>query len=83
MFPSFEFPFLDCPVVERATNCALNPIERFWPDSDFARLDFRDRPRMQSTTRGELVLANPAFGSFPAEVCAERFPQRFSCEAMA
>jgi hypothetical protein len=48
---SFELQFLGRIVLEGATNGALDPIERLWPDSDFARLNLRDRTRIQSTTR--------------------------------
>ena len=31
---------------------------------------------------GQFLLANPARCPFPADVSAERFPQRVSCEAV-
>jgi hypothetical protein len=46
----FELRFLNRAILERATNGALNPIERLWSDPDFARLNLHDRTRMQSTT---------------------------------
>jgi hypothetical protein len=48
---SFELQFLDCSVLEDATNGALDPIKRVWPDSYFARLNLGDRTRMQFTRR--------------------------------
>jgi hypothetical protein len=79
---SFELQFLGRAVVERATNGALNPIERLWPDSDFARLNLRDRTRIQSTTRRQFVLANPACRPLSSDVCTERFPERVFCDAL-
>jgi hypothetical protein len=73
---SFELRFLDRTVVEGATNGALDSIERVWPDSYFARLNLRDRTRIQSTKRRQFVLANPAGRSFSSDVCAQRFSQR-------
>jgi hypothetical protein len=79
---SFELRFLDCAVVERATNGALDPIERLWPDSYFARLNLRDRTRIQSTTRRQFLLANPACRPLSSDVCTERFPERVFCDAL-
>jgi len=73
---SFELRFLDRTVLEGATNGALDPIERVWPDSQLASLNLHDRTRIQSTTGRQFVLANPACRSFSSDVCAEGFPQR-------
>jgi hypothetical protein len=66
----FEPRFLGRTILEGATNGALNPIEGLWPDSYFARLNLRDRTRIQSATRRQFVLANPACRSFSPDVCA-------------
>jgi hypothetical protein len=79
---SFELRFLDRTVLEDATNDALDPIERVWPDSQFASLNLRDRTRMQSTTRRQFLLANPACRPLSSDVSAERFPQRVFCDAV-
>jgi hypothetical protein len=79
---SFELRFLDCAVVEAATNGALNPIERLWPDSDFARLNLGNRTRIQSTTRCQFLLANAACRSFSSDVCPERFAERVFRDAV-
>jgi hypothetical protein len=80
--PSFELRSLDCAVLERATNGALDPIERLWPDSYFACLNLHDGARMQSATRRQFVLADPACRSLSSDVCAERLPQRVSRDAV-
>jgi hypothetical protein len=79
---SFELRFLDRAVLERATNGALDPIERLWPDSQFARLNLRDRTRMQSTARRQVVLANPEKCPLSPDICAECLPERVFCEAV-
>jgi hypothetical protein len=78
---SFALWFLDRSVLE-ATNGALDPIERFWPDSCFACLNLHDGTRMQSATRRQFVLANPACRSFSSDVCAQRLPQRIFRDAV-
>jgi hypothetical protein len=79
---SFELRFLDRAVLERAFNGALDPIERLWPDSQFARLNLRDGTRMQSTTRCQFVLANPEKCPLSPDVCAECFPERVFSETV-
>jgi hypothetical protein len=74
--------FVDRIVLEGAAKGALDPIERLWPDSYFARLNLRDRTRMQSRTRRQFVLANPEKCSFSSDVTAERFSQRLSDDAV-
>jgi hypothetical protein len=74
----FEPWCLDRTVLEGATNGALDSIERLWPDSYFAGLNLHDRPRIQSATRRQFVLANAACRSFSPDVCAQRLPQRLS-----
>jgi len=76
-----DLQFVDRTVLEGAAKGALDPIERLWPDSYFARLNLRDRTRMQSRTRRQFVLANPEKCSFSSDVTAERFPQRLSRDA--
>jgi hypothetical protein len=69
-------------VLEDAAKGALDPIERLWPDSYFARLNLRDRTRMQSTTCRQFILANPTCRSLSSDVSAKRFPQRLSRDAV-
>jgi len=77
-----DLQFVDRTVVEGAAKGALDPIDRLWPDSYFARLNLRDRTRMQSRTRRQFVLANPEKCSFSSDVTAERFSQRLSHDAV-
>jgi hypothetical protein len=81
-FLSFELRFLDRTVLERATNGALDPIERLGQESYFACLNLRDRTRIQSATRRQFVLANPEKCSFSPDVCAQRLPQRIFHDAL-
>jgi hypothetical protein len=74
-FLSFESRCFDRTILQGATNGALDPIERFGSDSYFARLNLRDRPRIQSAARRQFVLANPEKCSFSPEVCAQRLAQ--------
>jgi hypothetical protein len=80
LFPDLQF--VDRTVLKNAAKGALDPIERLWPDSYFARLNLCDRTRMQSTTCRQFVLANPEKYSFSSDVTAERFSQRLSREAV-
>jgi hypothetical protein len=75
--------FLDRAILECATNGALEPGERFWPDSYFACLNPRDRARMQSATRPQFVLANPEKCSFSSNICAQCLPQRIFRDAVS
>jgi hypothetical protein len=77
-----DLQFVDRIVVEGAAKGALDPIERLWPNSYFARLNLCDRTRMQSTTCRQFVLADPEKYSFSSDVTAERFSQRLSREAV-
>jgi len=77
-----DLQFVDRTVLEDAAKGALDPIERLWPDSYFARLNLRDRTRMQSTTGRQFILANPEKCSFSPDVTAERFSQRLSHDAV-
>jgi hypothetical protein len=77
-----DLQFVDRTVVEGAAKGALNPIDRLWPDSYFARLNLCDRTRMQSRTRRQFILANPEKCSFSSDVTAERFSQRLSHDAV-
>jgi hypothetical protein len=77
-----DLQFVDSIVLEGAAKGALDSIERLWPDSYFARLNLRDRTRMQSRTRRQFVLANPARRPLSSDVSAERFSQRLSRRTM-
>jgi hypothetical protein len=77
-----DLQFVDRTVLEGAAKRTLDPIERLWPDSYFARLNLRDRTRMQSTTCRQFILANPKKCSFSSDVTAERFSQRLSRRTM-
>jgi len=77
-----DLQFVDRIIVEGAAEGALDPIDRLWPDSYFARLNLRDRTRMQSRTRRQFILANPEKCSFSSDVTAERFSQRLSRDAV-
>jgi hypothetical protein len=77
-----DLQFVDRTVLEGAAKRALDPIERLWPASYFARLNLRDRTRMQSGTRRQFVLANPEKRSLSQDLSAERFSQRLSREAV-
>jgi hypothetical protein len=77
-----DLQFVDGKVLEGAAKSALDPIERLWPNSYFARLNLRDRARMQSRTCRQFILANPEKCSFSSDVTAERFSQRLSRRTM-
>jgi hypothetical protein len=77
-----DLQFVDGIVLEGAAKGALDSIERLWPDSYFARLNLRDRTRMQSRTRRQFVLANPARRPLSSDVSAEGSPQRVFRDAV-
>jgi hypothetical protein len=77
-----DLQFVDRTVLKGAAKRALDSIERLWSDSYFARLNLRDRTRMQFRTRRQFVLANPEKRSLSSDLSAERFSQRLSREAV-
>jgi hypothetical protein len=82
LFLSFDLRFLDRAISQGAADAALDPIERVRPDSYLAGLNLRDRPRMQSASLRQFVLADPACGPLAPESGPERLAQRLFREVV-